>query len=222
MHVAIIPDGNRRWAKAKGLAATQGYSEAIKGDRMQQFLQEGKKLGLDCVSLWVFSTENWKRPEAEKKVLFGLFSERISELATVAQEEHVRIRWLGRRDRIAGELKSALERVEEETKDNDSLTFCLVLDYGGRDEIVRAVNKAVSAGEAVTEDSFNELLDTQDLPDPDLIIRTSGEHRLSGLFPWQGTYAELCFVEKHFPDFGPEDLAEAVNDFHDRQRRFGK
>jgi len=221
MHVAIIPDGNRRWAKAKGLIATQGHREAVRNNRLSSFLQQAKELEIEHVSLWVFSTENWKRPKEEVDKLIALLLEKIGELKEIAQKENIRLNWLGRRDRVSEQLRKDFEQVIEETKNNDSLTFNLCLDYGGRDEIVRAVNKAIAKGEPVTEENFGQFLDTHGLPDPDLIIRTSGERRLSGLFPWQGTYAELFFANKFFPDFSPEDLAQAVNEFKSRQRRFG-
>lgn len=218
LHVAIIPDGNRRWAKAKGLAATQGHREAVAKNRMADFLRKAKELNIETVSVWLFSTENWKRPERERVALFALLQEKGRQLKEIASDEHVRVQWKGRRDRVPSDLKEELITTEQETEGNSSLVFNMCIDYGGRDEIVRAVNEAVKQGKPVTEESFNQFFDSGE---PDLIIRTSGEQRLSGFMPWQGTYAELYFTEKHFPDFGPDDLAAAVDDFKQRHRRFG-
>jgi len=221
MHVAIIPDGNRRWAKKRGLAATQGHLAAVKGGRTHSFLKKAKELNVAQVSLWVFSTDNWKRSKIERNELFKILLQEIKELHRIAAEKNIRVRWLGRRDRAPESVFEALKNIEEETKDNTALSVQLCFDYGGRDELLRAINQAVKKGEEVTEETFSQLLDTNDIPDPDLIIRTSGEQRLSGFFPWQGTYAELYFTKKHFPDFGPDDLTEAVEQFRSRQRRFG-
>jgi undecaprenyl diphosphate synthase len=220
-HVAIIPDGNRRWARAKGMLATAGHAAAITHDRLLGFIKEAKRLGIPYLSIWGFSTENWKREKVEVEGLFSLLRKAIKDMRKDAHEHQVRFRWLGRRDRLPQGLREELEGFERETAQYGALHFQLCLDYGGRDELLRAVNSAVAAGTSVDERAFAALLDTHGIPDPDLIIRTSGEQRLSGLFPWQGVYAELLFVEKHFPDFGPQDLAAAADEFARRTRRFG-
>ncbi|MBR9700616.1 di-trans,poly-cis-decaprenylcistransferase [Candidatus Woesearchaeota archaeon] len=220
-HIAIIPDGNRRWAKDKGLAATKGHEHSAQYDKLKALLVKAHNLGISYLSLWAFSTENWKRSEPEKTVLFRLLGEVIDNLKNEAVEENIRFRWLGRRDRVPDNLKAQLEELESLTSDCTGLGLQICFDYGGRDEILRAVNKAVKEGKEVTEKSFSALLDTADIPDPDIIIRTSGEQRVSGFMPWQATYAELYFSPKHFPDFGPDDLQEAVEKFSSRERRFG-
>lgn len=220
-HVAIIPDGNRRWAKKRGLAASTGHEHSACFENLRTMMQKARELGVEYVSLWVFSTENWKRPENEKKILFKLLSERLEDIKRTAHEDGLRVRWLGRRDRAPKELANALEEIEKETQDERKINLQICFDYGGRDEILRAANKAIAAGREINEEEFSSLLDTKEIPDPDLIIRTSGEMRLSGYLPWQGAYAELYFIDKHFPDFGPEDIEEAVQAFKDRERRFG-
>jgi len=218
MHVAIIPDGNRRWAKEKGLAATKGHEQGGDVDRLESLLKKALELKITRLSLWLFSTDNWKRSRPEKEALFSLLNERLEDLQKIALEQNLRVLWVGRRTKIDAALRERLEIIEEETKNNTQLIVQLCLDYGGREEILEAVNKAIKQGEEQDEKSFASLLQS---PDADLIIRTSGEQRLSGFLPWQSTYAELYFFEKHFPDFGPEDLAHAVNDFSSRNRRFG-
>lgn len=221
LHVAIIPDGNRRWAKAKGLAATAGHEKSSQYPKLKSLLNAAKEMGVKYLSAWAFSTENWKRSEAENTFLFKLLRGFLSSLKDDAVKEGVRVRWRGRRDRVPKDIAEQLVQLEDLTKDCEQITFQLCLDYGGRDELVRAINKAVAQGKDVTEESFRELLDEDETPDPDLIIRTSGEKRLSGFMPWQATYAELYFTDKHFPDFGPDDLKNAIKDFMDRHRRFG-
>lgn len=232
MHVAIIPDGNRRWAKSKNFAVTKGHEHAARVDNLEQLLKKAKELGITTLSLWIFSTENWKRSIVEREALFSLLYTRLHDLKEIAKKEHVTIRWIGRRDRVPQNIREELIELEEETKKENEegredkknkqhFVFQICFDYGGRDEIIRAVNEAIKKGELQTEESFAKLLDTKGRADPDLIIRTSGEHRLSGFFPYQGTYAELYFVKKHFPDFESSDLEEAIQEFHSRKRRYG-
>lgn len=218
MHVAIIPDGNRRWAKEKGLEATKGHEQGGDLERLKALLQKALELKITRLSLWLFSTDNWKRSAAEKQALFSLLKKRLDDLQKIALENNLRVLWVGRRTKVSDDVRERLETIIERTKNNDALMVQLCLDYGGREEILEAVNKAVEQGEEQDVESFSSLLQS---PDVDLIIRTSGEQRLSGFLPWQSTYAELYFFQKHFPDFGPEDLAQAVNDFSSRNRRFG-
>jgi undecaprenyl diphosphate synthase len=221
IHVSIIPDGNRRWAKSKGMIASIGHRKAGSREHMKELLDEGKRLGLKYMSFWGFSTENWKRSKKEIDTLFDIILENLDFFRSECEEGKIRFRVIGRRDRMPKRIVDELERLEKETESYDKMDVQLCLDYGGRDEIVRAVNKAVKDGKEVDEESFKEFLDTKDIPDADLIIRTSGEKRLSGLMAYQGTYAELYFVDIHFPDFGPEELKKAVEDFSKRKRTFG-
>jgi len=215
-HLAIIPDGNRRWAREKGLQVFKGHERSTQREHITSLLDEAHSLGVKYVSLWGFSTENWKRSSAEKKFLFALIIKMAEELKDYSHENKVRFRHIGRRDRLPRELVRTLEEFEDETKDYDGLNMQLLLDYGGRDDIMRAVKKLIESGEKeCDENKFLEFLDTKGIPEPDLIIRTSGEKRLSGLMLYQAAYAELYFSDKYFPDFKPEDLREAVRDFSD-------
>jgi undecaprenyl diphosphate synthase len=188
---------------------------------MKELLEEGKRLGLKYMSFWGFSTENWKRSKKEIDTLFDIILENLDFFRSEFEEGKIRFRVIGRRDRMPKRIVDELERLEKETESYDKMNVQLCLDYGGRDEIVRAVNKAVKDGKEVDEESFKEFLDSKDIPDADLIIRTSGEKRLSGLMAYQGTYAELYFVDIHFPDFGSEELKKAVEEFSKRKRTFG-
>jgi len=221
-HVAIIPDGNRRWAKEKGFEGVRGHKKSTEPENVKDLLTEAKNLGIEYISLWGFSTENWKRSAVEKRFLFSLVTDLIGKLRGFAHENKMRFRHVGRRDRLPGDLISALESFEEETRDYDSLNVQLCLDYGGRDEIVRALQKIAKENiDLSSEEEFLKYLDTNGIPEADLIIRTGGEKRLSGFMLYQSSYSELYFVDTYFPDFGPADLQEAVGEFSRRKRRFG-
>ncbi len=220
-HLAIIPDGNRRWAKSRGMEGPKGHEHAGRRDNLKSLFHKAKELGINYLSLWVFSTENWKRSKTEVDSLFRLLLERVKDLKDDALEENVKVLWVGRRDRVPEKVKNQLRDVEKVTSKCNAMTFFMCLDYGGRDEILRAVNKAIAKGKKVDEKMFSELLDTGDVPAVDMVLRTSGEQRLSGFMPWQAVYAELLFIDKHFPDFVPEDLEVAVKEFENRNRRFG-
>lgn len=223
VHVAIIPDGNRRWAKSKGLAASEGHRRAGGYEHMKSLFDEARRLGVKYLSFWGFSTENWKRDKKEIDAIFELLSKMIGEWRKDAAENGIRFRHIGRKDRLPKELVSELEKLEQETKNFDKININLCLDYGGRDEIARAINKMINNGvKKVDEKIISEYLDTTGVPDVDLIIRTSGEKRTSGLMPFQGAYAELYFAEEHFPDFGAAELKAAIEDFSNRKRNFGK
>ncbi len=209
-HVVIIPDGNRRWARARGLKPWEGHYKSGSYDNLISLFREAKKLGVKYLSIWAFSTENWKRDKKEVDILLNLTLKRIMDLGKEIHKDKIRVRHLGRKDRIPAKLARELEKLERETSGYTDFSIQLLIDYGGRDEILRAVNKLVKKGKEVDESGFSKALDTSDVPDVDLIIRTSGEKRLSGLMPFQGVYAELYFIDKHFPDFNADDLREAV------------
>lgn len=222
IHVVVIPDGNRRWAKEKGLAASLGHEKAFDRDNLLSIMDEAKALGVKYLSFWAFSTENWNRDSLEVNILFKLFSKWLNEVEKDFHDRKIRFIHIGRKDRIPKALAEKLTKVEEETRHFMDFTVILCLDYGGRDEIIRAVNKAIQSGaEKVDENSFKQYLDTKDIPDPDLIIRTSGEQRLSGFMPFQGVYSELYFTPVYFPDFDANELRRAVSEFSKRKRRFG-
>jgi undecaprenyl diphosphate synthase len=218
-HVAIIPDGNRRWAKEKGLKAFEGHARSATSEHLSRLFNEAEKLGVEYLSFWGFSTENWNRGKIEIKILFDLLRKNVEGFKKDVEVRGIKFRILGRRDRLPGDLVKGYEEIENDSKDNKGLNVQLLLDYGGRDEILRAVNK-LPRGD-ISEYDFGKALDSLGIPDVDLIIRTSGEKRLSGFMLWQGIYAELYFEEKNFPDFYEADLRKAIEDFGKRKRRFG-
>lgn len=221
-HVVIIPDGNRRWATNKGYEGTFGHYKAGAYDNLEELFKEGQKIGVEFMSIWGFSTENWKRSESEKKQIFNLILSGVEKFTKDAHKNKMRFRHIGRKDRLPKVLVDALDKLERETKDFDKFNIQLCLDYGGRDEIIRAINKILKSGKKnVSEIDFNEFLDSSGIPDPDLIIRTSGEQRISGFMPYQGAYAELYFSDLYFPDFNAKELKKAILEFGRRQRRFG-
>jgi len=222
-HIVIIPDGNRRWAKKHGLAPVEGHKKGL--DVAFKIVKASKNLGVKVLTLWSFSTENWSRPRKEVHYLMRIyqifFKKHVKELI----EEGVRFKWLGRRDRVPKTLKSLLEKIEEETAKNKNYILNICLDYGGRDEIVRAVRKIMARKikpAQVTERLIDQNLDTAGMPEPDLLIRTSGEKRISGMMPWQTAYTEFYFSKLFFPDFSLAELKKAINDFALRQRRYGQ
>ncbi|MBI2451941.1 di-trans,poly-cis-decaprenylcistransferase [Candidatus Pacearchaeota archaeon] len=222
IHVAIIPDGNRRWAKEKGFEGTKGHEVSTGKDRTIALFEEARKLGVKYVSIWGFSTENWNRSDMEKRFLFKLIKDWMEGLRDYAHDSKIRFRHLGRKDRLPKPLVDAIVKFERETEKYSDFNFQLCLDYGGRDEIVRAMQKIIrEGGKEPGEEEFFKYLDTKEIPDPDMVIRTGGEKRLSGFMSFQSAYAELYFTEVYFPDFGPAELRKAVEEFSRRARRFG-
>jgi undecaprenyl diphosphate synthase len=221
-HIAVIPDGNRRWAKQKGLDELEGHRVGGVPDKMKSLLSEAQNLGTKYFTIWVFSTENWKRSQRELDSLFEIIYNLLSKLEVDFIKEKIRFRHFGRKDRLPKNLIEITEHLEKITRNFKNFNFQLCMDYGGRDEIVRAVNKALKNGSAeIVEEDFANYLDSCGIPDPDLIIRTSGEYRLSGFMPFQSTYSEFYFTDVHFPDFGSVQLREAVESFDKRKRKFG-
>ncbi len=222
-HIAIIPDGNRRWAQEHGKPGFEGHNRAARYKHLYSILNEARNLGVGYLTFWLFSTENWKRDKVEVDNLFSLMTRFLGKFERDAIKNRIRFRHIGRKDRIPSELLKAIESLEEKTKDFGDFNLQIAIDYGGRDEILRAVNELLANGTRfVSENEFMKYLDTRELPDPDVIIRTSGEYRMSGFMPVQGAYSEFYFTDKHFPDFGPEDLKAAVSSYFERQRRRGK
>lgn len=224
-HIALVLDGNRRWARSRGLPASAGHRAGY--EAVRKVAQEARNLGVHTFTAWALSTENWlERPANEAKAILDLARSALSLIARDAKKEGVRFIHLGRRDRLPKDLIKAIIRLEEATKDNKKHVFNLALDYGGKDEILRAVKRIVEdnvSAEKVDEKLFESYLDTKDQPYPyvDLFIRTSGEQRTSGLMPWQNSYAEFYWEDGHLPDFSPEKLQNAVSDYARRRRRFG-
>jgi undecaprenyl diphosphate synthase len=222
-HICLIPDGNRRWAKTRGFGASFGHYKSGAYDNLEELFKEARNMGVKYVSIWGFSSENWKRSDGEVKDIFDLILKGVGKFRVDAGRNKIRFRHIGRKDRMPRELSNALKDLEKETSGFEDFNVQLFLDYGGRDEIVRAVNKVLKSGkQKVDELSFSQFLDTSGIPEPDMIIRTSGEHRTSGLMPYHGAYAELYFSDLMFPDFGAAHLREAVEEYSRRQRRFGK
>jgi undecaprenyl diphosphate synthase len=222
-HVAIIMDGNGRWAIARGLDVSEGHHAGF--ENIRRVVNDFAKRGVEYLTLYAFSTENWDRPETEVN---GILDLAIAVIANEAQELHangVRIKHLGRVDRLSPELRDQLEQAVEMTAGNKGLTLGIAFDYGGRAEIVQAVRRmveeTVSPGE-VDEQKFSEFLYTSDMPDVDLLIRTGGDFRISNFLLWQTAYSEFYSSETWWPDFFGERIDEAFDAFNERKRRFGK
>lgn len=223
-HIAIIPDGNRRWARARGFHTLQGHKVGF--ERAVELARAAREMGIHTVTLWGFSTENWDRTPGEVSYLMKLYSKLVDDYLKEAHKDNVRIIHIGRKDRIPGFLMRKITKAEEETKENSRYTANLAIDYGGHDDIVRAVKHMIEdevSAEKVDKKLFENYLDTRDQPFPyvDLLVRTSGEQRTSGLLLWQMEYAEMYWEESHFPDFTVEKLREAILDYSRRRRRFG-
>lgn len=219
IHLAIIPDGNRRWAKSHTLLPWKGHERAMENFRtLIEWCRKDPRVGV--LTVWGFSTENWKRSEEEIGHLMRLFEEFLTRERETLLKEKTRFAHSGRKDRIPPSLAALIAETERETAAFTGFTFHLALDYGGRDEVTRAVRKLEDPASA-GEDGIRALLDHPEIPDIDLILRTSGEQRTSNFFLWQSGYAEWIFVQKHFPELTPEDLEAAVGEFARRTRRFG-
>ncbi len=219
-HIAIIMDGNGRWAKKRMLPRSVGHKHGM--DRMIGLMEHAFDLGVQYITVYALSTENLKRPQEELDGLFSLFRNNFREGLGKVCARGVRLRALGDVSLLPEDIVKELRESEEETAQYEGRGINIAVCYGARDEIVHAVNKAVEKGEKVTEESFAQLLYTQDIPDPDLIIRTGKEVRLSNFLLYQAAYAELYFSKKMFPEFSDKDLDKAIVDFSKRTRRFGK
>ena len=223
-HIALILDGNRRWARARGLAASEGHRAGYKAVR--KLAKAARTLGVHTFTIWAFSTENWDRPKPEIDAIFRLLRLGLEEFRKEAHKDKVKLVHLGRKDRFPADIVKQIIDLEESTKKYPDHILNLALDYGGRDEILRATKKIVESGVAadkIDEKLFESYLDTNNQPYPyiDLFIRTSGEQRTSGLLPWQMVFSEYYFESDHLPDFTPEKLKEAILDYSRRRRRFG-
>jgi len=223
-HIAVVLDGNGRWARSRGLPPTCGHEAGSRAVR--EIINAARGWGVHTITLWGFSTENWKRPPAEVRKILSLVKKYLQTEIRVAKKEGIRFCHLGRKDRLPGDLLRLIRKAEEETKENRNHIINVALDYGGRDEILRAVKKIADdkiTSRDIDEDLFSSYLDTagQPYPNPDLFIRTSGEQRTSGLMPWQMVYSEFYFEEDHLPDMSEEKLYCAILDFSRRRRRFG-
>lgn len=225
-HIAIIMDGNRRWAKGKMLPVKLGHKQGA--ETLKKVVRHANKIGLEYITVYAFSTENWKRSKEEVDSLMSLLENYLDDFAKEADTENIVIRVLGDLTALSESLQDSIKRTIERTKNNTGTIFNIALNYGGRNEIVNAVreiSKEVQTGnlkiEDIDENIISEHLYTKKDPDPDLLIRTSGELRLSGFLPWQTVYSEFIFLEKLWPDFTTEDLDNAIEVFKKRNRKFG-
>ena len=221
-HVAIIMDGNGRWAAQRGLPRIAGHERGT--ENIRRITEAAVRLGIRYLTLWAFSTENWRRPQDEIAGIMRLLGEAIERETVVLHERGAQLRHIGSLDGLAPDLRQAVLSAIELTRDNHRLVLTLAFNYGGRQELVSAVRSLVEAGtepDRIDEAEIGRHLFTRDLPDPDLIIRTSGEHRISNFLLWQSAYSELLFTPVLWPDFGPDDLRSAVEEYARRDRRFG-
>ncbi len=225
-HLAIIMDGNGRWAEERGLPRVAGHQQGVR--TVIDIVKECVQQRIAYLTLFAFSSENWGRPQSEVATLMALLLEFLVSQRQSMLDDGVSLRVIGDRSRLSGEVKAALRQAEQETAAGPRLTLTLALSYGGRDEIVRAARKIaqrVAAGklapDAISANDFETMLDTAGLPDPDLLIRTSGELRISNFLLWQLAYAEFYFVDAYWPDFGPVELRQALDSYRQRRRRFG-
>ncbi len=225
-HIAIILDGNGRWAKKKGMPRNYGHAQGSKN--VERICEDAYRLGVKYLTVYAFSTENWKRPQDEVNALMNLLRNYMKTCLKTAEKNHMRVRVLGDKTALDEDIRNRIEELEEATKDNDGLNFQIALNYGSRDEMVRAMKKMcrdIKAGavepEQIDESLFETYLDTHDIPDPDLMIRTSGEQRLSNYLLWQLAYSEFYFTDVLWPDFTKEELIKAIEYYNGRERRFG-
>ena len=225
-HIAIILDGNGRWAKKKGMPRNFGHTQGSKN--VERICEDAYKMGVKYLTVYAFSTENWKRPKEEVDALMNLLRNYMKTCLKTAEKNRMRVRVLGDKTALDDDIRTRIAELEDATKNNDGLNFQIALNYGSRDEMVRAMKKMsldIKNGkieaEQIDEKLFETYLDTHDIPDPDLMIRTSGEQRLSNYLLWQLAYSEFYFTDVLWPDFTKEDLAKAIEYYNGRDRRFG-
>ena len=225
-HVAIIMDGNRRWARKRNIDYRLGHKEGAK--TLEKIVRYAKKVGIKYITVYAFSTENWKRTSEEVSALMLLLKTYLDDYGKRADTENIKVKVLGDISALAPGLQKSIKKCEERTKDNDGILFCICINYGGRDEIVHAVKKIaqdVKDGKIgiddINEKLMNNYLYTKEIPDPDLIIRTSGELRTSGFLTWQSVYSEYLFMDKYWPDFSEDDIDFAIKEYQKRNRKFG-
>lgn len=225
-HVAVILDGNGRWAKKRGLPRSMGHKEGCK--TVEKTVELAARMGIQYLTVYGFSTENWKRSSEEVGALMQLFRYYMIRLLKIAKANNIRVKMIGERSRFDPDIIEGINRLEDETRENTGLTFVIAVNYGGRDEITRAAKKLAAdcregklRPEDITEQTVESCLDTAGMPDPDLLIRTSGEQRLSNYLLWQLAYTEFYFTDVLWPDFNKEELIRAIDKYNQRDRRFG-
>ncbi len=226
-HIAIIMDGNRRWARERGLPVLAGHKK-VADDILIPLVEHAADRGISYMTFWAFSTENWEREVKEVRGIMEIFRHILKMKWKRLDEKGVRIKVIGDISKFSQDIKESLIAVEEQTKNNKKITAVFALNYGGRDEILRAIQKwhanpkSQIPNSKLNQTDFEEYLDTKGIPDPDMIIRTGGEQRLSGFLPWQGVYSELYFPLWYMPEFDSKKLDEVIEEYGKRQRRFGK
>jgi len=225
-HVAIILDGNGRWAESKNLSRSQGHVEGVR--RVEEIVEAARQMGVEVLTLYTFSTENWNRPQTEVSMILKIFCAVLDEKVKKLMKDNIRFRSIGRRESVPAEVLDRIDRAIEDTKNNTGLIVNIAFNYGSRGEITDAFKnllKDVKEGrlkvEQVNEQVISDALYTKGLPDPDLLIRTSGEKRISNFLLWQLSYAELYFTDKYWPQFDREEFEKAIRDYQGRERRFG-
>ncbi len=224
-HVAIIMDGNGRWAKKRALPREAGHTMGAKN--VEKIAEAADNLGIEYITYYAFSTENWERPQKEVDKLMALLSDYMKTSIKKTTKNNIRVRVIGDISRLSQKLQKDILNLEDASSKNTGLKMQLAINYGGRDEIVRAVNKAYDEMDSegkpfrITQETISSYLDTKDIPDPDLLIRTGGEMRLSNFLMWQLSYAELYFTDRMWPEFSKEDLKEAIDVYEKRDRRYG-
>ena len=218
-HIAIIMDGNGRWAKKRGLPRTAGH--AAGAEVFRKIATCCSNLGIEYFTVYAFSTENWKRPKEEVDTIMSLLEKYLHEAIEKMEKENVRLKVLGDTSRLSPEICKLIEETDEKSKHITGMRANICINYGGRDEIVNAVKKAIESGEEIDEKLISDCMYTSGMPDPDLIIRPSGEKRLSNFLLWQSAYSEFYYTDTLWPDFTEKELIEALCDFQSRNRRFG-
>ena len=225
-HIAIIMDGNRRWAREKGLDIKQGHKQGAK--TLEEIVRYANKIGLKYITVYAFSTENWKRAKEEVGALMLLLQTYLDDYSKRADTENIKVKILGDISALSEGMQKSIAKCMERTKNNTGITFNIALNYGGRDEIIKATKKIAKKVkenelqiEDITEETISNALYTEGQPDPDLLIRTSGELRTSGFLPWQIVYSEFLFIDKNWPDFNEADLDYAIQIYQNRNRKFG-
>ena len=226
-HIAIILDGNGRWAKSKGMPRNYGHAQGSKN--VEKICEVAYKMGVKYLTVYAFSTENWNRPQSEVDALMTLLRNYMKTCLKTAEKNRMKVRVIGDKTRLDDDIRTRIKALEEASKNNDGLNIQITINYGSRDEMVRAMRKMMKdcetgkiTSDEVTEEVFESYLDTHGIPDPDLLIRTSGELRLSNYLLWQLAYTEFYFTDVPWPDFTKEELEKAIMQYNNRDRRYGK
>lgn len=219
-HLGVIADGNRRWAKERGLPTLEGHKKGL--DRIKELVGAADKAGIKYITFYVFSTENWGRSKDEVSYIMKLAETRILKYAKELAENNARMLILGSRARISPKLASVMEEAERVTADCTGITVCFCFNYGGEQEIADAASIAAEVDDEITPETIRKHLYHPEVPNVDMVVRTSGEERISGFMLWRSAYAEMMFIKKYFPDMGAEDIKDILEEYEKRNRRFGK